>query len=68
MSAEPLHFDCVCCQAHTSDTLHTHVGHVMVILIMYERGELEGYRQNLCFEHRRLLEDALKRGDAEEAS
>ena len=62
MSAEPMHFGCVCCHAH-ADSEHDAVEHVLVILIMLERGELEEYKQALCFAHRRRLEEALGRGD-----
>jgi hypothetical protein len=58
---EPLHFDCIGCQAQTDGSSTTEAVLAVLAVLLGGIVDLETMRADLCFFHRRLVEDAVRR-------
>jgi hypothetical protein len=59
----PLHYDCVVCQAQTSPISAATATEILLLMLLRDTGLKEIY-VNLCFSHRRKIDECLKLGDA----
>lgn len=57
---EPLHFDCVVCQARAREVAEEPGEETLILLVLLFTGiPLEQMKRDLCFEHRRRVRNAV---------
>ena len=61
-----MHADCLPCRAKANEEGLTPQDQMVATLLMYELGQLDSAKRDLCFAHRRQLDNAMRACEAEE--
>lgn len=64
-SATSLHFDCVACRAAHSPEETGETATMVILVILHDDSVASDIHRDLCFSHRRRVEDAVRTVQAE---